>query len=39
MTGCLFSFMSLVAIIRYVVFPVLVLVFLVLGIRHFLRKK
>ena len=39
MVGCLVSGLSFFWFIKDIVFPVLVLVFLVLGIRYFLRKK
>ena len=39
MTGCLVSFLSFFWFLKDIVFPVLVLVFLVLGIRYFTRKK
>ena len=39
MAGCLLSFLSFLWFLRDFVFPALVLVFLVLGIRYFLKKK
>ena len=39
MAGCLLSFLSFLWFLRDIVFPALVLVFLVLGIRYFLKKK
>ena len=39
MAGCLVCFLSFFWFIKDIVFPVLVLVFLVLGIRYFTRKK